>query len=285
MKNSLYILILACSCVWFFNFVPVTAQTEYELLAPVPELSQNQNGSPCIKDGKPCATTATYLPGLYKLMIMATTGLAVLLLIFAGIKYMSTDAFSEKGEAKGMISNVLWGLLLVMSGWIILNTVNPKLLKFDLKLEKIQIRENKNPPGAQTTPGSGSCTNCVNLGVPGKPPGSGCNTTGFCQISAPLNTRLVALNHLSPLYVTESYPPTVQHEDPCHASGTCVDATISSNTAQNVSNFIQNARSVGLNAVFEVTSQTRYIELTRGGVPATNIMINPNARGEHFHIK
>ncbi len=139
---------------------PVMAQapkaTEYNLLAPIPLTN------PQTVDSK--ASTATYIPGLFRLMIAIATGLAVLMLIYAGIKYMSTDAFGGKEEAKGIISNALWGLLLAISAWLIVFTVNPNLVKFDLKIPVQEIKTNTNlgTGGTGTTGGlQQSTTNAI----------------------------------------------------------------------------------------------------------------------------
>jgi hypothetical protein len=126
---------------WLMTSSPLIAQTpqltEYKLLAPIPQLSTNADGSQCVKDGKPCATASTFIPGLIKLIIALAGALAVLRLIFAGVKYMSTDAFSGKNEAKGIIENALWGLFLAMGAWLILYTINPKLVEINLSIENV----------------------------------------------------------------------------------------------------------------------------------------------------
>jgi hypothetical protein len=145
-KSKLFLLsIVLLSLFQGSHAVAQIKPTEYNLLAPIPQLSVNVDGSNCVKDGKPCATTATYIPGLFRLMIAIATGLAVLMLIFAGIKYMSTDAFSGKEEAKGIIENALWGLLLAMSAWLIVFTVNPNLVKFDLSIPVTEIKTTTTP--------------------------------------------------------------------------------------------------------------------------------------------
>lgn len=136
---------------------PAPKPTEYQLLAPIPLTNP---GGPA--DTK--ATTATFIPGLFKLAIALSTGLAVIMLIYAGIMYMSTDAFTGKEEAKGIIENALWGLLLAMSAWLILNTINPQLVEFNLNIEQLKISENKNTLGTPGGPASElqqSTTNAV----------------------------------------------------------------------------------------------------------------------------
>ena len=109
--------------------------TPYTLLAPIPiDESCNGKGDP----NEVCqTTTAKFLPGLFKLMIAIASGLAVIMLIYAGVKYISTDAFGGKEEAKGIIEDALWGLLLAMSAWLILNTINPNLVYLNLSIDRI----------------------------------------------------------------------------------------------------------------------------------------------------
>lgn len=103
------------------------AQTEYELLAPIP-----LSGA----DSAPSDTTTAelYIKGIFTLIIAIAGGLAVVRIIFGGIQYMSTDAFEGKSEARTIIQNAIWGLLLAISAWLILYTINPDLIKFDLTI-------------------------------------------------------------------------------------------------------------------------------------------------------
>lgn len=117
----------------FFQLVvaiPVIAQTDYTLLAPLP-----LNG---VSGGVASSTKAGgYIEGIFILIIAIAGGLAVVKIIFGGIKYMSTDAIGGKSDAKETISNAIWGLLLAISAWLILNTIDSKLTKFDLNIPKI----------------------------------------------------------------------------------------------------------------------------------------------------
>lgn len=118
--------------------------TKYTVLEPLPYVTEG-----CVQDsGEPCASTATYLPGLFKLAIGISTVLAVLMLIYGGFTYITTDAFGKKGAAKAIIENALWGLLFVLGAWIIVYTIDEKLVSFDLSITPIEQRENTNIPGA-----------------------------------------------------------------------------------------------------------------------------------------
>src|SRR5437870_1349305 len=63
---------------------------EYVPLAPIPGLSTiNAKGSTT-------SNTATFLPGLFKLIIGLATVLAVIRLLWGGLQYMTTDAWGTK---------------------------------------------------------------------------------------------------------------------------------------------------------------------------------------------
>jgi hypothetical protein len=132
--------------------------TEYCLLAPLPL------GGPNALTEK---TTATqFIPGLFQLAIMLATGLAVLMIIWGGVQYMSTDAWGGKNDAKNTIWNAIMGLLLTLSAWLIINTINPGLLQFNLSLDPVKIEKNTNKPtGSTGAPGADglqpSTTNAV----------------------------------------------------------------------------------------------------------------------------
>ena len=107
----------------------ILAQTDYELLAPLPGYVED------------ITTAGPYIEGIFTLIIAVAVGLAVLMIIFGGIKYMSTDAIGGKSDAKSTIQNALWGLLLAISAWLILNTINPDLVNFNLNPEPIIIED------------------------------------------------------------------------------------------------------------------------------------------------
>lgn len=255
----------------FFGAWPASAQetsptvqpTEYQLLEPLPAVSGPQ-GQECVTaDGKPCASTDTYLPGLMRLLIMLATGMAVVMIIYAGVKYMSTDAFSGKEEAKGIISGALWGLLLAMSAWLILNTINPRLVTIDLNIKPLPI-QGELPTITDISDPTGGCPTplCETVAIDHKSPPYGCRAPGPCRVRANLNEKLIAFEEaFGDILVTEAYPPTREHQNSCHASGDCVDMQAVS--ANRIYEFINKAGEAGLKAVFEVESQARKDEIIR----------------------
>jgi len=73
-----------------------------------------------------------YLDNLYYAGLAIASGLAVLMIIYGGVRYMSTEAISGKSEGREIITAAIGGLLLAFFSWLILYTINPKLLKKDL---------------------------------------------------------------------------------------------------------------------------------------------------------
>lgn len=132
---TIFVLTSLLSTVYYLlPTAPAFAQgTPYTLLQPIPLDKSGCTGNET--GDQVCETTpGPYIEGIFTLIIAIAGGLAVIMLIYGGIKYMSTDAIGGKSEAKDTIQNALWGLLLVISAWLILSTINEKLVTFDLKI-------------------------------------------------------------------------------------------------------------------------------------------------------
>jgi len=82
---------------------------------------------------------ATYIHDSYLFIIGFASVLAVVMIIYGGVTYMTTDAVYGKKEGIRIIKNALIGLLLVLGSYLILYTINPELVKLDTVLPKIQI--------------------------------------------------------------------------------------------------------------------------------------------------
>ncbi len=85
---------------------------------------------PFIKD---TTNIATYLQGVFNLGMGLAVTLAILMIVVNGIKYMVSDAIGEKIAAKDIIKNAMIGLLIIFGSVLILNTINPQLITFNLQ--------------------------------------------------------------------------------------------------------------------------------------------------------
>ncbi len=150
----LLVLLLVVGCWWWVGAPSADAQlTEYAMLEPLPGVT--------IAEGSASTTAASYIPGIFRLTLAIAGVLAVLRLIYAGILYMSSDAYSNTNEAKGIINDALWGLALVLGAWMIVATLfdnEGENLNLSLDIPRQQLPPNQNVPieiGMPPGPGSG----------------------------------------------------------------------------------------------------------------------------------
>src|SRR3990167_1492341 len=130
-----------------------SARDTYTLLAPLP----------CVGGDDTCAGEATetditkYIPGVFNLAIGLSAAFAVLNLVWGGFQYLSTDAVQGKSEGKSRLSHSITGLILVIGAWLILYTVNPKLLEISFDLETVVVNPTYGAGGTITTIPGTSC--------------------------------------------------------------------------------------------------------------------------------
>ncbi len=120
MKKILRIISLATVVLYFKS----AFAEGYQPLAQIPALGDNIDPT----------NLSTYLQHLFEIGIGVAAGLAVIMIVIGGIEYMSTDAIGGKEEGKDRITSALWGLLLALISWLILNTINPALLNMNLQV-------------------------------------------------------------------------------------------------------------------------------------------------------
>lgn len=101
----------------------------YTLLQPLPGLG---NQVPVGGDA-----LSGYLQYVFNLGVGIAIALAVVMIVIGGIQYLSTDAIFGKEEGKKKLTNALWGLLLALGAYLILNTINPDILKLNLAIKEL----------------------------------------------------------------------------------------------------------------------------------------------------
>jgi len=93
---------------------------------------ESLSGLEKISDNSSNPSLSGYLNIMFTLLITVSTMLAVLFIAIAGVKYMATDLIGVKESAKGDIYSALIGLLLILSSVIILETINPCIVNFNI---------------------------------------------------------------------------------------------------------------------------------------------------------
>jgi hypothetical protein len=120
--NKKLTFLLASELVLFFGFFVVAFAGDYTLLAPISGLtSVSTSGG-----------FGDYLSKIYSYSIAIAGVLAVLMLVWGGFKYMTTDSILGKSDGKEIVNNALLGLVLVFASWLILYTINPNLVNWNL---------------------------------------------------------------------------------------------------------------------------------------------------------
>ena len=75
-----------------------------------------------------------FLVALFNIAISVGAILAVLRIAYAGFRYMTPDALGSKQASREMIQNAVMGLLLLLAIVLILERINPDLLKMNFEL-------------------------------------------------------------------------------------------------------------------------------------------------------
>lgn len=123
------------------------ADGDYAVLAPLPGIADNVGDT---------TTLEKYLPQVFNILIGLSAVTAVLMIVIGGFQYMSSDAIQGKSAGKERIKNAIYGLVLVISAWLILYTINPNLLEINLNIDAVTTTSP--PGGGELTPGGGTGT-------------------------------------------------------------------------------------------------------------------------------
>ncbi|MDP9249202.1 MAG: NlpC/P60 family protein [bacterium] len=104
----------------------VVPNTSYKLLSPLPGLEGTYEIIPDNPIGR-------YMNTLITIFIGICAVLAMIMIVVGGLEYMTSELVSSKESGKSKITQAIFGLLLALGAWTILNTINPDLLNADLK--------------------------------------------------------------------------------------------------------------------------------------------------------
>ncbi len=244
------------------------------------------------------------------LITLAIVFVAPLMIAWAGFLFVVNPVnASGKEQAKKILLNTIVGIVIALAGWMIVNALMAVLYNANtpnpaggvlgtwsqlitsggapicIPLEG-SLRQAVTPPPSivSVVPGCPTCTSLANKGLT-------CKTASSCTLDSAVANKLVTLNNnfSGTWTVTEAFPPTVTHSNPCHANGTCIDAGFRGNTAYtdtNVVEFATDARSAGLRPVFETFSCSLRDQARARGVTAYCVTDQgySHITGNHFSI-
>lgn len=120
-----------------FSFTSAFA-VDYTLLAPIDTMV-----TVTMSDASGQATgLGNYLGMIWRVSLGLAGVLAVLMIVWGGFDYVYSDAIGKKVEGKEKIQNALLGLVLALASWLILYTINPSLVNWNLNFgEKLKATE------------------------------------------------------------------------------------------------------------------------------------------------
>jgi len=171
----------------------------------------------------------TYLSYIYKFGLWAVGIAALLMVSIGGFMYISSAGNNASMEkAKGVITDAVVGLVMALTAWLVLNTINPDLTKCALpdRMPVSAVPVESLPMGPSDTTGptaaTGICSDCQ----PVPQPPLICKTGASCTLPPDFIFKLSSVNSPVPWRITEAYPPTVPHQSSCHNNGTCADINL-----------------------------------------------------------
>jgi 3D (Asp-Asp-Asp) domain-containing protein len=124
-----------------FSFLSTKAEaaTKYIPLTDIGDFSKSLINK--AESGLPTNLTDLINFAFYVMLTVAVV-LAIFGVIRGGYVYLtSADSGSNKSRAKRILQASVGGLLLALGGWLILDTINPQILKFDPKYQELERPE------------------------------------------------------------------------------------------------------------------------------------------------
>ncbi len=104
---------------------------EYTLLEPLPCVNGPEGtvteGITCENGYVKKVNLYAILGYAYRLLLAIASILAVVMIMYGGVQYMTTEAFTGKSEAKETIKNAVIGLFMTLGSFLFLQTIDPKI--------------------------------------------------------------------------------------------------------------------------------------------------------------
>jgi len=127
---------------------------DYVLLSPL-SMPGGYQGTPIKTNIESVSTFAEYAQFAFRIVVGLAGLIAVTILIIGGIEYVSSGISGNeaaRNSAHKRIWDAIIGLVLALTGWLILNTINPELASFKLIIPPIE----GGGPGATTAGSNGN---------------------------------------------------------------------------------------------------------------------------------
>lgn len=151
LKNTIAVSILTFSLFSTISTFPIQTlaasdgiNSTYTLLEPLPCINGNTASSttPGCVDGKISNFEVDYyITYAFRFAIAFAAFAAVCVFTYGGFEYMvSESSLTNKKAAKDRMQNSVLGLLAVLGSYVILNTIDPRLVNVSTKIEPLRLR-------------------------------------------------------------------------------------------------------------------------------------------------
>ncbi len=80
------------------------------------------------------STLTEYLSFIFPVAIGLAATLAIIMIVIGGLEYILSPVPGKKEEGKKRIIEAIWGLILALAAYLILNTINPDLVALKLTI-------------------------------------------------------------------------------------------------------------------------------------------------------
>lgn len=142
-------LLVGVGLIWNGGFVfeakattTVTTSGDYTVLAPLPCIEGG--GITCDKGNGSLQETVsfkTYVQYTINLLIGLSAVVAVVMIVWGGIEYMFTASFTGKKMGLEKVTHAIYGLVLILTSYIILRTIDPRLVEIpNTIVPKIEVQ-------------------------------------------------------------------------------------------------------------------------------------------------
>ncbi|MES2224007.1 MAG: hypothetical protein V4469_03710 [Patescibacteria group bacterium] len=170
MKKKYLISIIILNAI-FFGLSTFGEASSYVPLTPIPGLTTGistgiQTGD---SNGTSSLGFAGYLRALYIWGVAAASGLAVVMIMWGGVEYMTSAGGGGVEEAKKRISAAIAGLLLALGSYVILYTINRDLLNLQFTIGKVSATVEGNAAAKYVTIDHDTNTTSSGGAYPGTP--------------------------------------------------------------------------------------------------------------------
>src|SRR3989344_1469530 len=138
---------------------PAVVNSSYRLLAPLPCPAGTAECRETFSEFDPTTEKplGVYLNLMIKIFIGLCAVLSVVMIIVGGLEYMTSELAHTKEAGKERIWQAILGLLIALGSYALLNTINPDLLKSDIKIPIVTVKvENFQISGALSRHGTPS---------------------------------------------------------------------------------------------------------------------------------